>query len=51
MNKLEGLNKLFINGIWRDGKSDFILDVINPFNNEVIYKFKGANKADLDEAY
>lgn len=51
MNKLEKLNKLFINGVWRDGKSDFVLDVINPFNNEVIYKFKGANQADLDEAY
>ncbi|MDV3778000.1 aldehyde dehydrogenase [Elizabethkingia anophelis] len=47
----ENLNKIYVSGIWRDGKSDYIVNVLNPFDNELIYQIKGANQEDLNEAY
>lgn len=45
------LGKQFINGVWRDGKSDKVLSDINPYNDEVITTFQIANVADIDDAY
>ncbi|WP_134091827.1 aldehyde dehydrogenase family protein [Olivibacter sp. XZL3] len=51
MEKYTELNKQFINGQWREGKGDSIIDNLNPFDNSVINTFKVANKQDVDEAY
>ncbi|MBD7968574.1 aldehyde dehydrogenase family protein [Paenibacillus gallinarum] len=45
------LGKQFINGVWRDGKSEKTLPDINPYNDEVITTFHIANVADIDDAY
>lgn len=45
------LGKQFINGVWRDGKSEKTLPDINPYNDEVITTFHLANVADIDDAY
>ena len=45
------LNKQFIDGEWRDGKSAIVYEMTNPYNNQVIDKVKLANKEDIDEAY
>ncbi|HYA22837.1 MAG TPA: aldehyde dehydrogenase family protein [Terriglobales bacterium] len=51
MNPLTKLNKQYINGQWRDGRSQKPLADRNPYNGETIASFKLANLADLDEAY
>jgi len=51
MNPLTKLNKQYINGQWRDGRSQKTLADRNPYNGETIASFKLANLADLDEAY
>src|SRR5882724_9586222 len=51
MNQLAQLNKQYIGGIWRDGKSQKTLTDRNPYNGNPIADFKLANLADLDEAY
>ncbi|MBP3040326.1 aldehyde dehydrogenase family protein [Bacillaceae bacterium Marseille-Q3522] len=45
------LNKQYIGGIWRDGKSEKNLLDRNPFDGKIITQFKMANVADVDEAY
>src|SRR5215510_4741978 len=50
-NKLARLNKQFIGGLWRDGKSSKVLADCNPYNAIKIADFKLANLLDLDEAY
>jgi acyl-CoA reductase-like NAD-dependent aldehyde dehydrogenase len=45
------LNKQFIDGEWRDGKSATVYEMTNPYNNQVIDRVKLANKEDIDEAY
>lgn len=49
--QFSNLGKQFINGVWRDGKSDKTLSDINPYNDEVITTFQIANVADIDDAY
>lgn len=49
--QLTDLGKQFINGVWRDGKSEKTLPDINPYNDEVITTFHIANVADIDDAY
>ncbi|WP_375143344.1 aldehyde dehydrogenase family protein [Domibacillus sp. A3M-37] len=44
-------NKLIINGEWKDGSSSKECVVENPYNNEVLTKFKYASKEDINEAY
>jgi aldehyde dehydrogenase (NAD+) len=51
MNQLAALNKQYIGGVWRDGKSQKVLTDKNPYNGASIAEFKLANLADLDEAY
>jgi aldehyde dehydrogenase (NAD+) len=51
MNQFARLNKQYIGGVWRDGKSQKILTDSNPYNGNKIAEFKLGNLADLDEAY
>jgi aldehyde dehydrogenase (NAD+) len=51
MNPLAKLNRQYIGGVWREGKSQKVLTDKNPFNGAPIADFKLANLADLDEAY
>jgi aldehyde dehydrogenase (NAD+) len=51
MNPLAKLNRQYIGGVWRDGKSQKVLTDKNPFNGAPIADFKLANLSDLDEAY
>ncbi|CAM4446337.1 aldehyde dehydrogenase family protein [Paenibacillus tarimensis] len=45
------LGKQFIDGEWRDGRSDKTLSDINPYNDDVITTFRIANVEDIDHAY
>jgi vanillin dehydrogenase len=51
MNQFAQLNKQYIGGVWRDGKSQKVLTDNNPYNGNKIAEFKLGNLADLDEAY
>jgi vanillin dehydrogenase len=51
MNPFTKLNKQYIGGVWRDGKSQKTLTDSNPYNGQPIAEFKLASLADLDEAY
>ncbi|HUK25469.1 MAG TPA: aldehyde dehydrogenase family protein [Terriglobales bacterium] len=51
MNQFARLNKQYIGGVWRDGKSQKSLADRNPYNGSTIAEFKLASLADLDEAY
>ena len=51
MNQLFSLNKQYIGGEWRDGKSQKVLADRNPYNGKAITEFKLGSMADLDEAY
>src|SRR5882724_9251986 len=48
MNQLTQLNKQYIGGIWRYGKSSKVLTDKNPYNGNSIADFKLANLTDLD---
>lgn len=48
---IEMLGKQFINGEWRDGQSDTLLNNINPYNDQVINTYKLADIQDIDLAY
>lgn len=52
MERYTDLNKLYINGQWRDGShKDKKQDVINPYDGSVLATFVPGTKDDLDEAY
>ena len=51
MNQFATLNKQYIGGVWRDGKSQKIMQDRNPYDGKHIADFKLANLSDLDEAY
>ncbi len=51
MNQFVKLNKQYIGGIWRDGKSQKILTDRNPYDGTTIADFRLASISDLDEAY
>jgi vanillin dehydrogenase len=48
---IEGLSCQFIDGEWKEGKSNNILTNINPFNNQVINTYRIADIDDIDLAY
>jgi acyl-CoA reductase-like NAD-dependent aldehyde dehydrogenase len=41
----------FIAGDWRDGRSEKVLTVTNPYDDTVLATIRQANKQDLDDAY
>ncbi|MGG0177199.1 aldehyde dehydrogenase family protein [Gottfriedia acidiceleris] len=43
--------KLLINGIWREGSSGNFFNDVNPYNGELIIRFRLGNKQDINEAY
>jgi aldehyde dehydrogenase (NAD+) len=51
MNPLAKLDKQYISGVWRDGKSQKTLTDSNPYDGQTVAEFKLASLADLDEAY
>lgn len=52
MKNYTDLNKLYINGQWRDGsKKDKKQEVINPYDGSTVATFVPGTKDDLDEAY
>jgi acyl-CoA reductase-like NAD-dependent aldehyde dehydrogenase len=51
MERYTDLDKQFINGEWRDGTSEDSIENINPFDDTLLNTYKGASKADVDEAF
>ncbi|SET75420.1 aldehyde dehydrogenase (NAD+) [Salinibacillus kushneri] len=51
MIDIHSLNKQYIAGIWRDGKSSRLLADKNPYKDDLITEFKMATTEDIDEAY
>jgi acyl-CoA reductase-like NAD-dependent aldehyde dehydrogenase len=51
MNQFSKLNKQYIGGVWRDGRSEKVLADRNPYDGTTIAEFKLATRGDLDEAY
>ena len=45
------INQQFINGVWRDGRSERNSDNINPYTQAHINTIQLANQADVNEAY
>lgn len=44
-------DKQFINGVWREGSGDKIMENRNPYTEELIYSYRSASTKDVDEAY
>src|SRR4051812_21170717 len=51
MERYTELNKQFIGGEWRDGNSEDSIDNLNPYDDTVLNTYKGASKADVDDAF
>ncbi len=51
MTLFQDLNKQLIEGQWQDGTGTSIYEDMNPYNGEVVAKFKMARKEDVDRAY
>lgn len=41
----------YINGEWKDGSSNVVMENKNPYNDEIIATYKSASLADLNDAY
>ena len=44
-------DKQFIGGLWREGRGSTIMENVNPYKGEVIYKYRAASCEDVDDAY
>ncbi len=51
MEKYTDLNKQYINGEWREGSTDDVIENLNPYNGILLNTYKGAGKDDVDEAF
>ena len=51
MTNFKELHSQYINGEWRDGSSNTMMENKNPYNGEVISTYHSANLDDLDQAY
>lgn len=51
ISKYSDLNLNFIDGKWREGTSEEVIESINPFTDETVASVKAASLEDLDEAY
>ncbi|GAB2499104.1 benzaldehyde dehydrogenase [Alkalibacterium psychrotolerans] len=51
MSKYSDLNLNFIDGKWREGTSEEVIESINPFTDETVARVQAASFEDLDEAY
>lgn len=44
-------DKQFIDGVWREGSGDKIMENRNPYTGELIYSYRSASTQDVDDAY
>lgn len=51
MTNFKELSSQYINGEWRDGTSDRIMENRNPYDGELIATYRAASLQDLDDAY
>ncbi|WP_374950092.1 aldehyde dehydrogenase family protein [Mucilaginibacter sp.] len=51
MEKYTNLNKQYIDGAWKDGTENVVIDNLNPFSDVVIHSMNSAGHADVDEAF
>jgi acyl-CoA reductase-like NAD-dependent aldehyde dehydrogenase len=51
MENYTDLNKQFINGQWREGSEEEVIENLNPYDNSLINTIKAAGTSDVDEAY
>jgi aldehyde dehydrogenase (NAD+) len=51
MEKYTELNRQYINGEWREGSTDDVIENLNPYNGSLLNTYKGAGKDDVDEAF
>ena len=49
--RYEALDRIFVRGMWREGRSGKRKRNVNPWNGEVIGEFPLADASDVDEAY
>lgn len=48
---MKAYTKQFIDGEWREGTGEKVLENRNPYTGETIYSYRGAGKQDVDDAY
>ncbi|AKD04216.1 aldehyde dehydrogenase family protein [Pontibacter korlensis] len=51
MEQYNELNKQYINGEWIDGSEDNFIENLNPYDESLLNKFKGASQQDVDRAF
>ncbi|RNI28250.1 aldehyde dehydrogenase family protein [Rufibacter immobilis] len=51
MEKYQDLDKQFISGEWQDGGEEDYLENLNPYDNSVLNRYKGASTQDVDRAF
>jgi acyl-CoA reductase-like NAD-dependent aldehyde dehydrogenase len=51
MEKYTELNRQYINGEWREGSTEDVIENVNPYHNTLLNTYKGAGKDDVDEAF
>ena len=44
-------DKQYINGQWREGTSEKVMENRNPYTGELIYSYRAASAQDIDDAY
>lgn len=44
-------DKQYINGQWREGTSEKVMENRNPYTGELIYSYRAASTQDIDDAY
>lgn len=51
MNQYQELNKSFINGAWVDGKENTTVDMVNPYNDDILAKVNIASLDQVNKAF
>ena len=41
----------YIDGRWREGTGAYVLENRNPYTGELLYEYRSASRADIDDAY
>ena len=44
-------DKQYINGQWREGRGNTVLENRNPYSGELLYTYRSASREDIDDAY
>lgn len=48
---MKAYDKQYINGQWREGTGERILENYDPYSGELLYSYRSVSRADVDEAY